>query len=84
MHKCMLKAYKYRMYPTKEQEEMFFQHFGSCRFIYNWTLAHKIKSYEQDGKPVSRFTLNNMLTGSKDEAVSQLIYRVVVHIPQKA
>ena len=63
----MLKAYKYRMYPTKEQEEMFFQHFGSCRFIYNWGLEHKIKSYEQDGKSVSRFTLNNILTGLKKE-----------------
>ncbi|MGM0771866.1 MAG: helix-turn-helix domain-containing protein [Halobacteriota archaeon] len=28
----MLKAYKYRMYPTKEQQKMFSQHFGACRF----------------------------------------------------
>ncbi|WP_309741162.1 helix-turn-helix domain-containing protein, partial [Methanococcoides alaskense] len=32
MGTSMLKAFKYRIYPTKEQEEMFFQHFGSCRF----------------------------------------------------
>ncbi|WP_319507419.1 IS200/IS605 family element RNA-guided endonuclease TnpB [uncultured Methanolobus sp.] len=54
----MLNAYKYRMYPTKEQEEMFFQHFGACRYIYNWALEQKIKTYEQDGKSISRFDLN--------------------------
>ncbi|ADE37291.1 IS200/IS605 family element RNA-guided endonuclease TnpB [Methanohalophilus mahii] len=58
----MLKAYKYRMYPTKEQEEKFFQHFGACRFIYNWALEQKIKSYEQDGKSISRFDLNKGIT----------------------
>jgi putative transposase len=63
----MSKAYKYRMHPTKEQEEMFFQHFGSCRFVYNWALEQKIKTYEQDGKSVSRFTLNTMITKLKEE-----------------
>ncbi|MDR6222427.1 transposase [Methanococcoides alaskense] len=63
----MLKAFKYRMYPTKEQEEMFFQHFGSCRFIYNWALDNKIKSYQTEGKSTSRFTLNKMLTELKVE-----------------
>ncbi|TGC10619.1 IS200/IS605 family element RNA-guided endonuclease TnpB [Methanolobus halotolerans] len=57
----MLKAYKYRMYPTKEQEEKFFQHFGCVRVIYNWALEQKIKTYEQDGKSISRFSLNKMI-----------------------
>ena len=63
----MLKAYKYRIYPTKKQEESFFQHFGACRFVYNWALENKIKSYEQNGKSVSRFTLNKMITELKEE-----------------
>jgi putative transposase len=57
----MLKAYKYRMYPTKQQEEMFSKHFGCVRVIYNWALEQKIKSYEQDGKAISRFTLNKTI-----------------------
>ncbi|MGM0770500.1 MAG: IS200/IS605 family element RNA-guided endonuclease TnpB [Halobacteriota archaeon] len=65
----MLKAYKYRMYPTKEQQEMFSQHFGACRFIYNWGLEQKIKTYEQDGKSVSRFALNAKITELKVENV---------------
>lgn len=64
---CMLKAYKYRLYPNKEQEEKFLQHIGAGRFIYNWALENKIKSYETEGKSVSRFTLNKMITELKVE-----------------
>ncbi|MBN1134716.1 MAG: helix-turn-helix domain-containing protein, partial [Methanosarcinaceae archaeon] len=27
----MLKAYKYRLYPNKEQQELFMKHIGACR-----------------------------------------------------
>lgn len=50
----MLKAYKYRLYPTKEQEEYFSKCFGCSRFIYNKMLEDKIKHYETTKK-----TLNN-------------------------
>ncbi|MGM0770292.1 MAG: IS200/IS605 family element RNA-guided endonuclease TnpB [Halobacteriota archaeon] len=63
----MLKAYKYRLYPNKEQEKKFLQHIGAGRFIYNWALEQKIKSYELDGKSVSRFTLNKMIPELKLE-----------------
>ena len=46
----MLKAYKYRIYPTKEQEEYFTKVFGCVRFIYNKMLADKIEYYKQTGK----------------------------------
>jgi putative transposase len=39
----MLKAYKYRIYPKKDQEEFINLHFGACRFVYNWALEQKIK-----------------------------------------
>lgn len=37
----MLKAYKYRLYPNKEQEVLIQKTFGCCRFVYNQTLAHR-------------------------------------------
>ena len=46
----MLKAYKYRIYPTKEQEEYFTKVFGCVRFIYNKMLNDKIEHYKQTGK----------------------------------
>ena len=44
----MLKAYKYRIYPTKEQEIQLNKTFGCTRFIYNQMLADRIKSYEEN------------------------------------
>ncbi|ACQ51223.1 transposase (plasmid) [Clostridium botulinum] len=44
----MLKAYKYRIYPSKEQKLYFAKTFGCTRFIYNKMLADRIKSYEEN------------------------------------
>ncbi|WP_096550782.1 IS200/IS605 family element RNA-guided endonuclease TnpB [Ureibacillus thermosphaericus] len=46
----MLRAYKYRIYPTKEQEEYLSKVFGCVRFIYNKMLYDKIEHYKQTGK----------------------------------
>lgn len=43
----MLKAYKYRLYPNKEQQEYFAKCFGCVRFIYNRMLSDKIEYYKQ-------------------------------------
>ncbi|AUM93791.1 TPA: transposase [Clostridium botulinum] len=44
----MLKAYKYRIYPNKEQKLYLAKTFGCTRFIYNKMLADRIKSYEEN------------------------------------
>ena len=43
----MLKAFKYRLYPTASQEEKINQNIGCARFAYNIMLDAKIKHYEQ-------------------------------------
>lgn len=53
----MLKAYKYRLYPTKIQEVLIAKHFGCARYIYNYGLERKIKSYSETKKSISRFTI---------------------------
>lgn len=42
----MLKAYKYLIYPTKEQEIYFAKTFGCVRFIYNKMLADRKQAFE--------------------------------------
>ena len=43
----MLKAYKYRLYPNKEQQEYFTKCFGCVRFIYNRMISDKIEYYKE-------------------------------------
>lgn len=37
----VLKAYKYGIYPNKEQGMQIIKTFGCCCFVYNKTLAHR-------------------------------------------
>ena len=49
----MLKAYKYRIYPTKTQITLIEKHFGSTRFLYNYFLDYRQKEYAKGNKKVS-------------------------------
>ena len=50
MEKKIFKSYKYRLYPTKEQEIFLLKHFGSVRFVYNYFLNQRKEQYQQTGK----------------------------------
>ena len=58
----MLKAYKYRIYPNKDQQKYFTKTFGCTRFIYNQMLADRIEYYNKTGE-----TLNNTPAQYKKE-----------------
>ena len=55
----MYKAYKYRIYPNKDQEELIQKTFGCCRFVYNQTLAYRKELYEADETSMSKIDCNN-------------------------
>ncbi|WP_240627033.1 helix-turn-helix domain-containing protein, partial [Staphylococcus microti] len=42
-----LKAYKFRLYPTEEQEVFFAKSFGCVRKVYNLMLHDRIKAYQE-------------------------------------
>ena len=44
----MEKAYKFRIYPTKEQEALLTKTFGCVRFVYNHYLAKRNALYDED------------------------------------
>ena len=55
----MLSAYKYRLYPNKQQIEQIQKTFGCCRFVYNQTLAYRKELYETKKESISRIDCNN-------------------------
>ena len=57
--KTVIKGYKYRIYPTKEQEIQISKTFGCCRFVYNQLLAKKIELYKTEQKSLSKTDCNN-------------------------
>ncbi|BCD55445.1 transposase [Alistipes indistinctus] len=57
----MLRAYKYRIYPTEEQKVLFAKTFGCCRFVYNWALSLKIEAYQERKATLGNVYLTNLL-----------------------
>jgi putative transposase len=84
----ILKAYKYRIYPTDEQKVSLAQHFGSCRWLYNYALNKKKTAYEKDKTKISRFDLQAELPVLKkteetkwlSEINSQSLQAVLLHL----
>jgi putative transposase len=48
MTNTVLKAFKYRIYPNKEQEKFLLQNFGCVRFVWNQLVAN-FNSFSKDG-----------------------------------
>lgn len=63
----MIKSYKIRLYPTKEQQQLMWKHVGSCRFIWNWMLAKQEGLYKQGEKHLSAFDMMSLLTPLKKQ-----------------
>ena len=61
----MLKAYKYRIYPTVAQKKQLAHHFGCARWVYNWALDSTKKHYEVYKKQLSRKELQQRLVALK-------------------
>jgi len=72
MAKIIHKAFKYRLYPTIEQEKILASHFGQARFVYNYFLRKRIDYYIEN-KDKEKQSLNyhdtaKMLTELKQQA----------------
>ena len=65
----MEKAYKFRIYPNKQQEELINKTFGCCRFVYNRYLAKRIELYENNQETYSYKQCSSDLTNLKKELI---------------
>ena len=70
------KAYKYRIYPNKEQQQLIDKHFGCCRYVYNLCLEKKINAYKTSKKSISKFDLMKLLPSLKKEQETSFLKEV--------
>ena len=63
----MNRAYKFRLYPNKSQQQALQSHFGAVRFIYNYFLEKKIKVYKEIKKTIAWNQLANELPQMKKQ-----------------
>lgn len=63
----MKRAYKYKLKPTMRQQRLLLQHFGCCRFIYNWGLDRKKNAWTNEKKSISYLQLARELTLLKND-----------------
>lgn len=62
----MLKSYKYRIYPNKEQRSKINNAIEICRTLYNVALDQRISIYKQDRKSISCYEQINQLSEMKE------------------
>ena len=63
----MEKAYRYRLYPTTEQEKLLRQTMGCARLVYNKTLAFRTEAWYDRQERVGYSQTSSMLTNWKKE-----------------
>ena len=82
----MLKAFKYRIYPTSEQSVLLAKSFGCTRWFYNYALNLTSETYKQTGKGLSRDEIIKLLPSLKKEyewlteAPSQVLQQAALNL----
>lgn len=72
----MIKSYKIRLYPTKEQEALMWKHIGACRYIWNYMLAYQREQYANGEKHLSAFDMIKLLTPLKKDGEHEWLCEV--------
>ena len=63
----MMKSFKIKLYPDKEQADKIIQFCNAARFAYNWALNLEIENYKSGNKFISGYSLTKLLTSFKRE-----------------
>ena len=60
-------TYKFRIYPNKQQKKLIEKTFGCCRFVYNYFLNKRMKTYEKSKETLNFYSCCKQLTELKKE-----------------
>jgi len=80
----MIKSYKIKLHPNKEQEQKLWQSAGTARWAYNWTLGRQKENYESSGKFINDGDLRKELTQLKKASEFSWINDVSNDIPKQS
>ena len=61
------KSFKYRIYPTKDQEVLLAKHFGSKRFVWNYFLNERKNAYLENNTSLNYYDNASSLTKLKKQ-----------------
>jgi putative transposase len=82
----MLRTFKYRLYPTKEQRRLLDQHLAECRWLYNRLLEERKTAWEQRQETLRLYNQQATLPALKaarpslDQVQSQVLQNVAVRL----
>jgi len=80
----MVKGYRVKLYPTKEQECKMWQSAGIARWAYNWALGRQKENYESGGKFIQDGSLCKEITQLKKTEAFAWLNNVSAQIPKQA
>ena len=63
----MIKSFKIRIYPTKNQERIIWEHIGACRFLWNYLIELQQSRHDNGETYLSAFKMMKLLKEIKEE-----------------
>lgn len=76
----VIKSMTIRLFPTKKQEQMMWQHIGASRFIWNYMLNLQQERYKNGEKHLNAFGMNYLITEIKQREETAWLREVSVHM----
>lgn len=70
------KAFQYRIYPTKQQQDFLAKQFGAVRFVYNRFLANRKDEYLNNKKSLNYYDDAKTLTELKNQSGYEWLYDI--------
>ena len=81
----MVKSFKYRLRPTKKQEQILLAHIDECRILYNQLLCARIQAWKNENKSLSQYdqTKTIPLLKQQHSAFKQVYSQVLQQVSQR-
>lgn len=80
----MIKAYRYRLNPRKQQRVFLEKFFGCVRYVYNWSLNLRNEAYQKDGTCMGWVDICRRLTELKEQEETSWLNEVAAQSLQSS